>query len=96
MRSFVRCALLLPSIAGVPAWASAPPVIVIVKRTVAPVVTDGGGVPGLAATSRAVTGAARFDRRAAAVAAYRAHVARVQADFEASVTTSMAGTVVVP
>lgn len=85
MPALLRFAFLLVLVMPTAATAADGLVTVIAKLAVDPVVTYGGGVAGLAATSRAATGAARFDRRSPAVAKYRAHVARVQDDFEGAV-----------
>jgi subtilisin family serine protease len=66
------------------AWAGDASVGAIVKLAIEPVVTYGGGIKGLAATSRAAANAPRLDPDSRAVRAYRAHVARVQDDFEAT------------
>ncbi len=57
---------------------------VIVKLAVAPVASYRGGVPGLAATSPALTGAARLDISSARVQAYASYVDSRLASFEAA------------
>lgn len=89
MTRLVFLALSCTLAVGAPASAADDSVTAIVKLAVAPVVTYGGGVRGFAATSRAATGAARFDRRSPAVAKYRAHVANVQDDFERTLRSAI-------
>ena len=67
----------------------APLVSVIVKLQDPPVATYGGTVRGLSATSPQVTGATRLDARGSAVQAYRGHLARQHAAFEAAATAAV-------
>jgi subtilisin family serine protease len=64
---------------------------VIVKLDAEPVATYRGGVAGLAATSRAVTGARRLATSSSAVLDYRRHLARRIATFEGGVRSAIRG-----
>jgi hypothetical protein len=88
------CLLLVT--AASPAAASSPdpaagPVTVIVELEDAPVAAYRGTIPGLAATSPAVTGAARLDPQAPAVQAYLAYLAGKQQEFEAAAREAVPG-----